>query len=73
MAKKSKKKRLRKRQMKTNQGAKARSQGIAQDRVVRVQKDFEPDYTYVKKDLRRIGVLAGSFVTILIVLSFFLR
>ena len=73
MAKKSKKKRLRKRQMKTNQGAKARSQVKAQGRVVRVQKDFEPDYSYVKKDLRRIGVLAGSFVTILIVLSFFLR
>ncbi len=34
---------------------------------------FNPDYTYVKKDLRRIGTLAGIFLTILVVLSFFLR
>jgi hypothetical protein len=31
------------------------------------------DYTYVKKDLTRIAVLAGSFVLILVVLSFFIR
>ena len=31
------------------------------------------DYTYVKKDLSRIAVLAGSFVAILIVLSFFIK
>jgi len=31
------------------------------------------DYTYVKKDLARIGVLAGSFIAILIVLSFFIN
>lgn len=35
--------------------------------------DFNPDYSYVKKDLRRIGTLAGTFMFILIVLSFFLR
>jgi hypothetical protein len=35
--------------------------------------DFNPDYSYVKKDLRRIGTLAGTFMVILIVLSFFLR
>ncbi len=34
--------------------------------------DFNPDYTYVIHDLRRIGVLAGSFFAILIVLSFVL-
>ncbi len=34
--------------------------------------EFNPDYSYVKKDLRRIGLLAGSFFAILIVLSFFL-
>lgn len=34
---------------------------------------FNPDYTYVIEDLKRIGVLAGSFIVILIVLSFFLR
>ena len=35
--------------------------------------EFNPDYSYVAKDLKRIGLLAGSFFTILIVLSFFLR
>ncbi len=31
------------------------------------------DYTHVKKDLTRIGILAGSFITVLVVLSFFLN
>lgn len=31
------------------------------------------NYTYVKKDLTRIGILAGSFITILVILSFFLN
>lgn len=35
--------------------------------------EFNPDYTYVKKDLARIGTLAGFFVVVLVVLSFFLR
>lgn len=35
--------------------------------------EFNPDYTYVIADLKRIGILAGSFITILVVLSFFLR
>ena len=35
--------------------------------------EFNPDYTYVKKDLKRIGALAGSFLVILVALSFFLR
>jgi hypothetical protein len=35
--------------------------------------EFNPDYTYVKRDLRRIGTLAGFFLTVLVVLSFFLR
>ncbi|MBE9474353.1 MAG: hypothetical protein IMY85_05640 [Chloroflexi bacterium] len=34
--------------------------------------NFDPDYTYVIKDLRTIGILAGIFLTILISLSFFL-
>lgn len=36
-------------------------------------REFKPDYTYVVKDLRRIGTLAGSFFVILVILSFFLR
>jgi hypothetical protein len=36
-------------------------------------QEFKPDYTYVKQDLKRIAYLAGTFLVILIVLSFFLR
>jgi hypothetical protein len=36
------------------------------------EREFNPDYTYVIRDLRRIGVLAGSFFVILIALSFIL-
>lgn len=35
--------------------------------------EFNPDYTYVKRDLRRIGTLAGTFFVILVALSFFLK
>ncbi len=35
--------------------------------------EFNPDYTYVKQDLKRIGILAASFISILVILSFFLR
>jgi hypothetical protein len=33
---------------------------------------FNPDYSYVKKDLQTIGILAGIFITILVILSFIL-
>ena len=35
--------------------------------------DFNPDYTDIKDDLKRIGVLAVGFIGVLIVLTFFLR
>lgn len=35
--------------------------------------EFNPDYTHVKKDLIRIGTLAGFFITVLVVLSFILK
>jgi hypothetical protein len=35
--------------------------------------EFNPDYTYVKQDLKRIGILASSFVIILVVISFFIH
>lgn len=35
--------------------------------------EFNPDYSYVVKDLKRIGLLAGTFFVILIVLSFFIH
>jgi hypothetical protein len=37
-----------------------------------LKESFTPDYTYVIKDLRRIGILAGSFIAIYIILSFFI-
>ncbi|MDO9131104.1 MAG: hypothetical protein Q7U34_14675 [Anaerolineales bacterium] len=33
--------------------------------------EFNPDYSIVKRELKRIGVLAGSFLIILIVLALF--
>ena len=36
---------------------------------LRKMGEFNPDYGYVIKDLRRIGILAGSFIVILIILS----
>ncbi len=35
--------------------------------------EFNPDYSVVKKDLLRIGSLAGFFIVALVVLSFFLK
>lgn len=35
-------------------------------------EEFNPDYSDVKADLKRIGILAGSFIAILVVISFFL-
>lgn len=37
------------------------------------RNEFDPDYTYVKKDLARIGTLAGFFIVVLIALSFVLK
>jgi hypothetical protein len=33
--------------------------------------EFNPDYTNTKRELRRIGILAGSFFVVLIVLAIF--
>ncbi len=35
--------------------------------------DFNPDYTDVKRDLKRIGILASTFFVILIALTFILK
>lgn len=34
---------------------------------------FNPDYQFVIRDIRRVGLLAGSFIVLLVALSFFLR
>lgn len=38
----------------------------------RAEREFNPDYTEIKNDLKRIGTLASIFLAILIVLSFVL-
>jgi len=35
--------------------------------------EFKPDYKYVVKDLKRIGLLAGGLILGLIILTFFLK
>jgi hypothetical protein len=50
---------------------KSRSKAVEQKSGRSTSLDgFNPDYSYVKKDLREIGILAGIFITILVVLSF---
>jgi hypothetical protein len=34
---------------------------------------FSPDYHFVIRDIRRVGILAGFFIVILVTLSFFLH
>jgi hypothetical protein len=46
---------------------------VASSRQAASSAEFNPDYTHVVKDLKRIGVLAGSFVVVLVALSFILR
>lgn len=56
--------------------AKQAAETAVQSASVRTAKSVETNddqYIYVKRDLRRIGLLAGSFTAILIVLSFFIR
>ena len=46
---------------------------INASRITTTTTEFNPDYAPVIKDLKRIGILAGSFIGLLVVLSFFLR
>ncbi len=45
---------------------------VRTQRPSRVTEEFNPDYTEVKNDLKRIGTLAGFFLLVLIALSFIL-
>lgn len=50
------------------------SSGVAATAVtVQTERDFNPDYSNTIKDLRRIGILAGTFISVLVILAFFLR
>ncbi len=33
--------------------------------------EFNPDYSIIKHDLKRIGILAGSFFALLVILAIF--
>ncbi len=46
---------------------------VADPLVANRPSSFNPDYHFVIKDIRRVGVLAGSFIIVLVVLSFFLH
>lgn len=41
--------------------------------ATRATAEFNPDYTQTKRDLGRIGMLAGGFFAILIALSFVIK
>jgi hypothetical protein len=65
MAKKSK------RQVrKVSSSQRMEAEGGSSTTMKTADQGFNPDYTYVIKDLRRIGLLAGTFFVILVILSF---
>lgn len=51
----------------------AAASGAIAGQATKGEKEFNPDYSQTIKDLRRIGILAGTFFFVLIVLSFILR
>jgi hypothetical protein len=51
----------------------ARNNAVAANSLAQRSSEFNPDYSYVIKDLKRIGTLAVFFLTILVALSFILR
>ena len=55
------------------QTRKGQSTARVSKRERKAAMEFNPDYSHVIQDLRRIGILAGSFILILVVLSFFLN
>ena len=47
--------------------------GKKQQRKARREELSNPDYSFIKNDLRRILIIAGSFIAVMIVLAFILR
>ena len=58
---------------KTKRATTSRTTTVSMAPSTPTRTEFNPDYTYVKRDLARIATLAGFFVAVLVVLSFFLR
>jgi hypothetical protein len=61
-----------KRQSRQSAAAPANSASVSQPSTPPAYS-FSPDYSIVVKDLGRIGILAGTFVTLLIIISVFLQ
>jgi hypothetical protein len=49
------------------------TQSAPMGNISAARTEFTPDYSNTKKDLTRIGILAGTFFAALIVLSFFIK
>lgn len=56
-----------------NTGSTTPKTGVRTSSKMLSDADFNPDYSNITKDLKRIGILAVSFFSILVILSFFLR
>lgn len=48
-------------------------QSVSDPLVSNRPSGFNPDYHHVIQDVRRVGILAGSFIIILVVLAFILH
>lgn len=57
-------------QVSTETAAPAQAKPVA---IRSSSQEFNPDYSYVISDLKRIGILAASFIAVLVVLSFILK
>lgn len=74
MAKKSRKRGSRQNVSRRKMQSKSELAKIKENRPLPgISKGFNPDYQYVFQDLKRIGIIAGTMVTILIALAIFLR
>lgn len=71
MSKKSKKRQSRKKRTTSSQTP-VNDATVNSEQTKTYNSGFDPDYSQTIKDLKRIGILAGTFIAFLVVLSFFL-
>ena len=71
MSKKSKKRQSRKKRTTSSQTS-VQAATVKREQTKTFNSGFDPDYSRTIKDLKRIGILAGTFIAFLVVLSFFL-
>ncbi|MES0359907.1 MAG: hypothetical protein ABUK20_03255 [Anaerolineales bacterium] len=63
----------RKRQTRTGSSSNKSTGSSSSVESRKLPDNFNPDYSYVAQDLRRIGTLAGIFISILVILALFMR